>query len=46
MGNVSLKALEKALNFLFKNGYEPCTYHPVLAYGTEDEYSTGVVVTS
>lgn len=23
-----------------------CTYHPVLAYGTEDEYSTGVVVTS
>ena len=25
MGNVSLKVLEKSLNFLFKNGYEPCT---------------------
>ena len=24
MGNVSLKVLEKSLNFLFKNGYEPC----------------------
>ena len=23
MGNVSLKVLEKSLNFLFKNGYEP-----------------------
>ena len=26
MGNVSLKVLEKSLNFLFKNGYEPCIY--------------------
>ena len=26
MGNVSLKVLEKSLNFLFKNGYEPCSY--------------------
>ena len=25
MGNVSLKVLEKSLNFLFKNGYEPCS---------------------
>ena len=25
MGNVSLQVLEKSLNFLFKNGYEPCT---------------------
>ena len=24
MANVSLKVLEKSLNFLFKNGYEPC----------------------
>ena len=24
MGNVSLKVLEKSLNFLLKNGYEPC----------------------
>ena len=24
MGNVSLKDIEKSLNFLFKNGYEPC----------------------
>ena len=24
MRNVSLKVLEKSLNFLFKNGYEPC----------------------
>ena len=24
MENVSLKVLEKSLNFLFKNGYEPC----------------------
>ena len=24
MGNVSLKVLEKFLNFLFKKGYEPC----------------------
>ena len=24
MGNVSLKVLEMSLNFLFKNGYEPC----------------------
>ena len=24
MGNVSLKVLEKSLNFLFKNGYKPC----------------------
>ena len=24
MGNVSLKVLEKYLNFLFKKGYEPC----------------------
>ena len=27
MGNVSLKVLEKSLNFLFKNGYEPCPAH-------------------
>ena len=24
MGNVSLKVLEKSLNFLFKKGYQPC----------------------
>ena len=24
MGNVALKVLEKSLNFLFKNGCEPC----------------------
>ena len=27
MGNVSLKVLEKSLNFLFKKGYEPCTVY-------------------
>ena len=27
MGNVSLKVLEKSLNFLFKNGYEPWIDH-------------------
>ena len=26
MGNVSLKVLEKFLNFLFKKGYEPCVW--------------------
>ena len=25
MGNMSLKVLQKSLNFLFKNGYEPWT---------------------
>ena len=24
MGNMSLKVLEKSLDFLFKKGYEPC----------------------
>ena len=24
MGNVSMKVLDKSLNFLFKKGYEPC----------------------
>ena len=27
MGNVSLKVLEKSLNFLFKKGYKPCTVY-------------------
>ena len=27
MGNMSLKVLGNSLNFLFKNGYEPCTRH-------------------
>ena len=31
MGNVSLKVLEKSLNFLFKNGYEPCMTQHVLS---------------
>ena len=26
MGNVSLKVLEKSLNFLFKKGYKPCYF--------------------
>ena len=29
MGNVSLKVLEKPLDFLFKNGYEPCMLNPM-----------------
>ena len=29
MGNVSLKVLEKSLNFLFKNRYKPCSVHPL-----------------
>ena len=28
MGNVSLKVVEKFLNFLFKKGYEPWNYFP------------------
>ena len=30
MGNVSLKVLEKSLNFLFQKGYEPCSYRSQL----------------
>ena len=33
MGNVSLKLLEKSLNFLFKNGYEPWKFSPLLDKG-------------
>ena len=32
MGNVSLKVLEKFVNFLFKKGYEPCIYKSVLLF--------------
>ena len=32
MGNMSLKVLEKSLNFLFKNGYEPCNLQTVNGY--------------
>ena len=31
MESLSLKVLEKALNFLFKKGYEPWHYNVVIA---------------
>ena len=33
MVNVSLKVLEKSLNFLFKKGYEPWKFSPSLDEG-------------
>ena len=35
MGNVSLKVLEKSLNFLFKNGYEPCMVYQSVDHGND-----------